>query len=308
MSAENQMNRKCGMEAGWNSSANHARQTKCCMLGMQRKVPKEAPLLSLVQNLLATILINCKLCRDLINRSIGQRGGSNVVLFVAILHHILSIRGDSNVVLFVAILHHKSCAPWAVWALTGQIVPAWAIVVAQSAITAAIGSNPSLLVSKGFMELRRSAHALVGREDAASSPAQGWFTRWLSRCLQVLCARLHRVFGLTSARIFNGHLLKTMLQLRHVFTSGTCCSNSRTMRATATRLVNEAAAGAVCILMVGNLKFHHLCTSCGQRHRSRPLHSVRGVAETQLAKATTTSEDLQLKDQQNVCVCVCVCV
>ncbi len=173
------MNRKGCMEAGWNSSANHARQTKCCMLGMQRKVSKEAPLLSLVKNLLTTILINCQLCRDLINRSIGQRGGSNGVLFIAILHHIIpSIRGDSNVVLlFVAILHHKSCAPWAVWALTGQIVPAWAIVVAQSAITATTGSNPSLLVSKGFVELRRSAHALVGREDAASSPARDWFTR-----------------------------------------------------------------------------------------------------------------------------------
>ncbi len=38
--------------------------------------------------------------------------------------HMPSIGGGSSVVLFVAILHHKSCAPWAVGAFTGQIVPA----------------------------------------------------------------------------------------------------------------------------------------------------------------------------------------
>ncbi len=87
-----------------------------------------------------------------------------------------SIEGGSSVALFIAILHHKSCAPWAVGAFTGQIVPAQAIVVAQSAISAAIGSNPSLFVSKDFVELWRSSHLCVGRENAASSPAQGWFT------------------------------------------------------------------------------------------------------------------------------------
>ncbi len=100
-------------------------------------------------------------------------------------------------------------------------------------------------------------------------------TRLVYSVTQVLCARLHQVFGPTSARIFNGHLLKTMLQVRHVLISGTRCSNS------SCRSHRTILTGALRF----NLKFHHLCTSCGRRRRSRPLHSASWVAEAQFYKA-----------------------